>query len=89
MDLTKRETAMILACLRFVQRTQFINRLEELDIATNYGEFDPLTDSEIDILCERLNTGEPECPECGEELSRDEETENFVCHKCGLEFDLK
>lgn len=31
----------------------------EYDLATDQGDFDALSDTEIDTLCERLNAGEP------------------------------
>jgi len=49
--LNKRETACILAALRTVQSEGFSN----MDIATDDGEFEGLSDSEINALCEEIN----------------------------------
>jgi hypothetical protein len=56
--LSTRETATILAALRYCQSNIYLHRTEERDIATNYGEFEPMSDAEIDELCERLNFGD-------------------------------
>ena len=69
--LSKRELATVLAALRFWQRhgppqiNSFFDRLEigeqELfqEIGTDSRSFAPLTSPEIDVLCERLNAGDP------------------------------
>lgn len=53
--LTDRETATILAALRFWQREGASLTLPEWDIATSGGTLDGLDIEEIDGLCERLN----------------------------------
>lgn len=56
-----RETATILAALRFWQRHEgHINRAGsyEEDIATDGGRWEPLDAESIDALCERLNLGD-------------------------------
>lgn len=45
----------ILAALRFWQRKGNTSDLPEWDIATNGDEDEPLSDDEIDLLCERIN----------------------------------
>lgn len=53
----RRETATILAALRYWQRWEgFLTGCAENAIATDGGEIEPLTAEEIDALCERLNT---------------------------------
>lgn len=54
-ELDERELATILAALRLFQRTVFIPP-EISDIATDEGEFQMMEDSEIDQLCEYLNS---------------------------------
>lgn len=59
--ITKRQLATILAALRLWQDGSAIGDDGDpylADIATNGGKFEPLNNSEIDILCERLNSGE-------------------------------
>lgn len=51
--MTPRELATVLAALRYWQNAQDVP-LDIYDIATEAGE--PLTYTEIDDLCERLNT---------------------------------
>lgn len=53
-EINDREFATVLAALRCYQ--EFGCSAE--DIATNGGEFEPLSDDEIDALCEGLNLGE-------------------------------
>ncbi len=61
----ERETATILAALRYWQRHQARacreaqTPLYEDDIATEGGTLEPLDESEIDDLCERINTDGP------------------------------
>lgn len=55
MKFTNRETATILAALRFWQREGVGFDYSEDDIASNGGEFDSLDEAEIDALCERVN----------------------------------
>lgn len=54
--LTSPELAAILTGLRLLQKSELDIYL--MDIATNGGEFQPLDNSQIDELCERLNCGE-------------------------------
>jgi rhodanese-related sulfurtransferase len=58
--LDNEETAIILAGLRTLQRVG-VDRAE-MDIATDGGEFDVMSDDEIDLLCERINCDEPLAP---------------------------
>lgn len=66
--LTERELATTLAALRYWQRhgaRQMLtsrNRLDVDDVATDGGTLEPLTVSEIDSLCERLNVSPAERP---------------------------
>lgn len=57
--INERELATILAALRYWQATpdSFDRRLQIIDIATDGGTFTPLTDDEIDLLCESINMG--------------------------------
>ena len=55
----ERELATVLAALRLFQRTDSAHSGPENDIATNGGEFEPLTNAEIDVLCERVNVIAP------------------------------
>lgn len=56
-DMTDREVATVLAALRYWQTNTSEERDREHDpIATNCGTTDPLTDNEIDDLCERINS---------------------------------
>lgn len=52
-----RELATILAGLRYWQREGWRSVGHEHDVASNGGTLVPLSDTEIDLLCERLNTG--------------------------------
>jgi hypothetical protein len=54
--ITERELATILAALRYWQVGYNI-RPAHRNIATNDGEFIPLTHDDIDMLAERLNFG--------------------------------
>ncbi len=60
-EVSVEEHATILAALRFWQWYKQRNAISEEmgwhDIATSMGEFNPLSDMEIDILCERINVG--------------------------------
>lgn len=49
-----RELATILAGLRLRQRCD-LHDYDLMDVATNGGQVQPLTDDEVDELCERLN----------------------------------
>lgn len=54
--MTARELATVLAALRYWQEAETVpGRLH--CIATNGDQYNPLTDDEIDTLCERLNHG--------------------------------
>jgi hypothetical protein len=56
---SERETATILAALRYFQRTGLIGHwLPEDEIANDGGTVIPLTRAEIDTLCERINCGD-------------------------------
>ena len=54
-ELDDRELATILAALRYWQREALRSAGAEHDIASDGGVLSPLTPSEIDTLCERLN----------------------------------
>lgn len=65
-NLTSRELGAVLAGLRLVQEATIRSDAREVsvvdevgdgiyDILTNGGEFDPLSPSEIDTLCQELN----------------------------------
>lgn len=64
-DQRSRETATILAALRFYQQglDPSAERRDVVDIASDGGELEPLSAEEIDELCERLNLGGGEKPE--------------------------
>lgn len=51
----RRELGTILAALRYWQRTALDVALPEDDIATDGAALDPLSEEEIDELCERIN----------------------------------
>lgn len=53
--LNERELATVLAALRLFQRTDSAHSGPENDIASNGGAIEPLSNAEIDDLCERLN----------------------------------
>lgn len=55
MNLNKRETATVLAALRYWQREGFISSGHERDIATDGDTLKEMTKDEIDDLCERIN----------------------------------
>lgn len=56
MRLTDRELATVLAALRLWQSQDGGETNSELNaIASNEGQCEPLTEEEIDDLCERLN----------------------------------
>lgn len=63
-----RETATILAALRYWQRRALLGpptalaRLSEWDVATDGNTLEPLTAAEIDVLCEAINFAEDELP---------------------------
>lgn len=52
----RRETATILAALRFWQHETSVAERSDNEIATDGGELDPMNDEEIDRLCERINS---------------------------------
>ena len=54
-DLEHRELSTILAALRYWQREGLMSNGHEASIACDGGGIEPLTASEIDDLCERLN----------------------------------
>jgi hypothetical protein len=54
-ELDKREIATILAALRLWQETVNKHEEEPWKIATDDGQLEPLSDDEIDDLCEKLN----------------------------------
>ncbi|WBU27565.1 hypothetical protein OOZ54_12760 [Rhodopseudomonas palustris] len=58
--LDDQESAIILAGLRMIQRMGIQN--EEDDIASGGGEFDPLGDDEIEVLCDRLSRTDGAAP---------------------------
>ena len=56
-DLNDRELATVLGALRSYQIAMDENLPHNIDdIVTNGGTLVPLTDAEIDTLCERLNS---------------------------------
>lgn len=55
MNLTDRELATVLAALRLWQSQDGETNSELNAIASNEGQCEPLTEEEIDDLCERLN----------------------------------
>lgn len=55
-DLTDREFNAVLAGLRFWQRCGNTSDYPEWDIATDGSARDPISEDEIDSLCERINT---------------------------------
>lgn len=52
------ELATVLAALRYWQREGLMSAGCEQDIASDGGRFEPLTEGQIEALCERLNCGE-------------------------------
>lgn len=54
--MSPRETATILAALRYWQREGFHSCGHEHEIASDGGTIEPLTGDEIDALCERMNS---------------------------------
>jgi hypothetical protein len=52
---SERETATILAALRYWQREGSLSAGHERDIETDLDRLEPLSAGEIDALCERLN----------------------------------
>ena len=58
-ELSDREVAQLLAALRNWQTDALNEDLVEA-FAGHFEEHEPLTDEEIDDLCERLNFAEPE-----------------------------
>ena len=57
LSVTPREFATILAALRFWQTNDRNTAAQapEYDIASDSGQFEPLSNDEIDTLCEQLN----------------------------------
>jgi hypothetical protein len=56
MKLNPRELGTVLAALRLWQMSDLRRQAPDLvEIATDDGEHEPLTNSEIDALCERIN----------------------------------
>lgn len=51
----ERETATILAALRYWQREGLMSDGDEQDVASDGGRFQSLSAEEIDTLCERIN----------------------------------
>lgn len=52
------ELATVLAALRYWQREGLMSAGHEQDIACDGGRIEPLNDSQIEALCERLNCGD-------------------------------
>ena len=61
-NLSSRELATVLAALRYWQRAGVMSCWYEKEIATNGGEFDEMTATQIDDLCERINKAETLAP---------------------------
>lgn len=59
MPMGERETATILAALRYWQREGLLSAGHEQEIASDGGGLKPLSAAEIDRLCEAINFGEP------------------------------
>ena len=57
--MNKRELATVLAALRYWQQARTANNALDA-LASNDGEFVPLSPAEVDTLCERMNAGQPE-----------------------------
>lgn len=57
--LDSREMATVLAALHYWQGGRGLKVAPFRDVATDCGEFEPLTVAEIDSLCERINTHAP------------------------------
>lgn len=55
MKLDNRETATVLAALRYWQRCGDFAGDDIQDIASDSETFNPLSDTEVDELCERIN----------------------------------
>lgn len=53
--MSDRETATILAALRYWQRVGLMSSGHEKDIASDGGRFQSLSAGEIESLCERIN----------------------------------
>jgi len=56
MTISKRELHTILAALRTWQRATYEDQRRHDEIASSGGTVRPLSDREIDLLCERINT---------------------------------
>lgn len=54
-SISNRETATILAALRYWQREGLMSAGDEQDVASDGGRFESLSAEEIDALCERIN----------------------------------
>jgi hypothetical protein len=52
---SERETATILAALRYWQREGSMSAGHERDIETDFDRLKPLSAEEVDALCERIN----------------------------------
>jgi hypothetical protein len=85
-DLSKQETATILAALRdYLRRPSS----ETDDIATDGGTLEPLDADSINALAERLNLGEPpelkpvEWIESGELNTKEIENQDDILGQCG------
>lgn len=61
LNITEREFATLLAALRFWGRVGPDLGGAEMDIATNGGVIEPMSEGETDALAERLNEHEPTC----------------------------
>ncbi len=57
MNLTTQQTATVLAALRYFQLNTF-EKARTDSFPLHFGECDPLSDDEIDELCESINMGE-------------------------------
>jgi len=55
--ISDRESAAILAALRYWRRERFSSAGHERDIETDFGRLQPLVAEEIDSLCERIARG--------------------------------
>ena len=81
--LESRDIAVILAALRYWQRVPDDTHLppEIIDIWHGSGDFTPMSDRDIDTLCERINGTAPDAPLSHETLKHGEYLVEYECQE--------
>lgn len=78
MQLDKRQTAMVLYCLRKIQDlVDNTGRRDAMKSNEHFAEVEPLSSAEIDALCEKINFGDDDGPPATTVMSNIIRSEEF------------